>query len=210
MAKQLIQRIGITGIAALSLWMFGCQGGGSDESANSSTSSPKSNVSAPDVSKDNPCTLLTPQQVVEAVGLQPVMREIVDEVTCSYEFAETADTQMPSAEAQTKSEQEEAEAMAKDFAVGASGGTPKFSYTIHWEDGQIVIAATRMANQMLGSEMENAFIKLEGIGDEAWLGPLASTLVLRKGDIAVEMDLRLLPQGKERGPRLAKAIADRL
>ena len=67
-----------------------------------------------------------------------------------------------------------------------------------------------MANQVFASEMENAFEKLPGIGDEAWLGPMASTLVFSKGDVGVELDLRMLPKGRERGIRIAKLIASRL
>jgi hypothetical protein len=72
------------------------------------------------------------------------------------------------------------------------------------------ILATRMAGRVLGAEMKDAFRKLEGIGDEAWLGPLASTLVFAKGEVGVELDLRMLPNGEERGTRLAKLIASRI
>ena len=194
--------------------LLGCQGGGTagSESSQSQTTGP-SKVNAA-VSKENPCTLLTPEQVVEAVGLKPVIREIVDEVTCSYEFSEIAEKEPAAAQESgssgDKSDEGEAEAMAKAFTVGATGGVPKFSYTIHWEDGPTAVMATRMASKLMGSEMENAFTKLDGIGDETWLGPLASTLIVLKGDVAVEFDLRLLPEGKERGTRLAQAVASRL
>ena len=197
-----------------SMLLLGCQGGGTagSESSQSQTTGP-SKVNAA-VSKENPCTLLTPEQVVEAVGLKPVLREIVDEVTCSYEFSEIAEKEPAAAQESgssgDKSDEGEAEAMAKAFTVGATGGVPKFSYTIHWEDGPTAVMATRMASKLMGSEMENAFTKLDGIGDETWLGPLASTVIVLKGDVAVEFDLRLLPEGKERGTRLAQAVASRL
>ena len=205
------------GIILTALFLLGCQGGGSGDSASSPSqpaSQAKSGSASTAVNKENPCTLLTPAQVEEAVGLKFTIREIVDEVTCSYEFEEAAaEAKQPSpkpAGSGAKSDEDEAEAMAKAFTVGATGGTPKFSYTIHWEDGKTAVMATRMANQLFGSEMKDAFTKLEGIGDEAWLGPLASTAVILKGDVAVELDLRLLPEGKERGTRLVKAIASRL
>ena len=184
--------------------MLGCQSGapgGAESSATPTTSSAKATAA---VSKDNPCTLLTPEQVTEAVGMTPFIREIVDEVTCSYEFPDAAES------GSSKSDPADAAEMAKDFTVGAAGGVPQFSYTIHWEDGQTALMATRMANQLFGSEMENAFTKIAGIGDETWIGPLASTLVILKGDVAVEFDLRLLPDGEERGKRLAQAVASRL
>ena len=193
-------------------FLAGCQSGapgGAESPASQATGGAKASAA---VNKDNPCTLLTPEQVSEAVGMKPTLREIVDEVTCSYEFHEAAEAAPPEAAdaGSAKSDDAEAEEMAKAFAVGASGGIQKFSYTIHWEDGQTVVMATRMANQLLGSEMENAFTPIEGLGDETWLGPLASTLVIRKGEVAVEFDLRLLPDGAARGKRLAQAVASRL
>ena len=195
-----------------SAFLPGCRSGGPG-GAESSASQPAGAAQASAaVNKDNPCTLLTPEQVSEAVGMKPTLREIVDEVTCSYEFHEAAEAAPPEAAdaGSAKSDAAEAEEMAKAFTVGASGGIQKFSYTIHWEDGQTVVMATRMANQLLGSEMENAFTPIEGLGDETWLGPLASTLVIRKGEVAVEFDLRLLPDGAARGKRLAQAVASRL
>ena len=57
---------------------------------------------------------------------------------------------------------------------------------------------------------QEALKQIEGVGDETWIGPLASTMVIRKGDVAVEFDLRLLPDGATRGQRLAQAVASRL
>jgi len=216
MGKQTINRGFAITLTYLAL-MLGCQSAGpgsSEPSPSQASNAAKSNPAVTAVNKDNPCTLLTPEQVVEAVGLKPVIREIVDEVTCSYEFSEIAEKEPAAAQESgssgDKSDEGEAEAMAKAFTVGATGGVPKFSYTIHWEDGPTAVMATRMASKLMGSEMENAFTKLDGIGDETWLGPLASTLIVLKGDVAVEFDLRLLPEGKERGTRLAKAVASRL
>jgi hypothetical protein len=195
--------------AGMALWTAGCQSSGGSGAASEAPAATKAAADSP-VSKENPCTLLTMQQVKEAVQLEPVIREIVDEVTCSYEFFPPASSEKPTATAKQKSEEEKAEATAKDFTVGATGGAPKFSYTIHWADGKTAVMAARMAGKLLASEMENAFTKIEGAGDEAWLGPLASTAIILKGDVAVELDLRLLPEGKERGTRLVKAIASRL
>jgi hypothetical protein len=65
-----------------------------------------------------------------------------------------------------------------------------------------------MASKLFGGDA--GFQKLQGIGDEAWLGPMASMLVFSKGKIGVEIDLRLIPDGKEKRIRLAKLIASRL
>ncbi len=65
-----------------------------------------------------------------------------------------------------------------------------------------------MAAQLFGSD--SGFEKLTGIGDEAWLGPMASILVFSKGDVGIELDLRMVPGGRNRGIRLARLIAGRL
>ena len=35
---------------------------------------------------------------------------------------------------------------------------------------------------------QEALKQIEGVGDETWIGPLASTMVIRKGDVAVEFE----------------------
>lgn len=136
--------------------------------------------------KGNPCSMLLPNEVGQILGVPITMREIVDDSTCSFPF--------------------DAPASAKNPLTG--GGDPQLVITIHWDDGPTAVAATRMASKMLGGDA--GFQKLQGIGDEAWLGPLASLLVFSKGKIGVEIDLRLIPDGKEKGIRLAKLIASRL
>lgn len=136
--------------------------------------------------KGNPCSVLLPTEVGQILGVPITMREIVDESTCSFPF--------------------DAPAPAKNPLAG--GGDPQLVITIHWDDGPTAVAATRMTSKLFGGDA--GFEKLQGIGDEAWLGPLASMLVFSKGKIGVEIDLRLIPDGKEKGIRLAKLIASRL
>ena len=140
------------------------------------------------------------------------MREIVDEETCHYEYeppkeGEAAGSAAPPGK---PSEEAEGEAMAKTMASGFAEGPPFIGVKIYWEDGNTTVMATRMANQLLGAEMKNAFEPLAGIGDEAWLGPMASILVFSKGDVGVELDLRLLPNARDKGIRLAQLIAGRI
>src|SRR3990172_8240378 len=74
------------------LLTVGCGGGGTgaSESAPSQPAGQAAAKAGAPVNKVNPCTLLTPEQVEEAVGMTPFVREVVDEVTCSYEFPEAA------------------------------------------------------------------------------------------------------------------------
>jgi len=52
--------------------------------------------------------------------------------------------------------------------------------------------------------------KLPGIGDEAWAAPMASYLAFSKGDVGVEIDMRMMPGESEKAIRLARLIASRL
>lgn len=192
--------------------LTGCRGGGETQSSPAQTAS--SSPSA-EVDRSNPCTLLTPQQAASAVGLQLVMREVVESNVCTLEFEAPPQTSSQPSSASpggikssgSGSDEQPAEEMAKAFTVGATGGSPKVTYTIHWEDGETVVTASRLAGQMMGAD---SMTRLDGIGDEAWLGAMASMLYVRKGDIGLEIDLRLMPEGQERGTRLAQAMVSQL
>lgn len=95
-----------------------------------------------------------------------------------------------------------------DYVKPAPGMPPYFEMKVHFEGGKIAVTATRMAGKLMGGD--SGFEKLSGIGDEAWLGPMASILVFSKGDASVELDLRMVPDGREKGIRMAKLIAGRL
>jgi hypothetical protein len=136
--------------------------------------------------RGNPCSVLLPNEVGQILGVPISMREIVDDSTCSFPF-----NTPPAAKG----------------ALAASGDS-QLVITIHWDDGPTAVAATRLAGKLLGGDA--GFEKLAGIGDEAWLGPMASTLVFSKGRMGVEIDLRMIPDGREKGIRLAKLIASRL
>lgn len=88
------------------------------------------------------------------------------------------------------------------------GAPPFLAIRVHFTDGPAVVTATRMAGKLLGGDA--GFERVPDIGDEAWLGPLASLLVFRKGDVGVELDLRMVPDGRDKGIRLARLIAQRL
>ena len=148
--------------------------------------------------KGNPCSMLLPNEVGQILGVRISMREVVDESTCSFPFEAP-----PAAGAPPTSE-----AGAKSMAAAIGGAEPQVTITVHWDDGPTAVTATRMASKLFGGDA--GFEKLQGIGDEAWLGPMASMLVFSKGKVGIEIDLRLVPAGREKGIRLAKLIASRL
>lgn len=197
-------RINLAVLAALAAMQIACGGSGPEVSE---SASPTAGSAA--AAKSNPCALLTPQEVETATGLKLTMREIVEENVCTLEFAPppAEATDQGQASAPQQPAEDDPEAMAKDFSVAASGGTPKITYTIHWEDGDTVITAAKLAGQAMGSD---SMTQLNGIGDEAFLGALASMLYFRVGSAGLEMDLRLMPRGQERGTKLAQQMAARL
>jgi hypothetical protein len=55
-----------------------------------------------------------------------------------------------------------------------------------------------------------SFTPVEGIGDDALLGPMGSTLMMRKGDVLVNMDLRASGVSADAAEKMARMIADHL
>jgi hypothetical protein len=132
------------------------------------------------VKRDNPCSVLLPGEVEQVLGTPITMREIMDEVTCHFDY----DKPQP-------------------------GLPPYFEMKVYFKDGRAVVTSARMAGKLLGGKA-SGFEQLSGIGDEAWLAPSASLLVFRKGDAGVEMDLRLVRDARPKGIRLAQLVAQRL
>lgn len=139
------------------------------------------------VDRTNPCSLLSPSDVAEVLGLPSDMREIYDEVTCRYHVT-------PASAAPDAAPDEETFIEVK----------------VHWTDGKTAVMATRMAGQLLGGGGESGFERVPDLGDEAWMAPFASYLSFSKGDVGVEIDMRMLPGEREKAIRLARLMAGRL
>jgi len=160
----------------------GC-GGGNNQSV---SQTPGKAAPAVKVSRDNPCSIMIPNEVGEILAVPSNLREVFDEVTCRYHFEPPAGSQPRSA-----------------------GDETFIEVKVHWTGGRTAVTATRLAGKLLGSG-SGGFEKLSGIGDEAWLAPLASYLVFSRGDVGVEIDMRMMPGEKEKAVRLARLIASRL
>jgi len=170
----------------LAVVLSGCGGGSGSKASSPVGETPGKAASAVKVSRDNPCSVMFPTEVEEILGLPSKMREVVDEVTCHYHFE-------PATGKQPKSTRDETFIEVK----------------IHWTNGRMAVTAVRMAGKLLGSG-SSGFEKLPGIGDEAWAAPMASYLAFSKGDVGVEIDMRMMPGEKEKAIRLARLIASRL
>ena len=56
----------------------------------------------------------------------------------------------------------------------------------------------------------DTFTTVEGVGDEAYLAPGNSSLMMRKGDVMVNIDLRESGISADAAKKMASKIADRL
>lgn len=134
----------------------------------------------------NPCSVLLPSEVTEIFGVTSNLRETVDETTCHYHFELPDGSQLK-----------------------AENGESFIRVQIHPTDGRTVVLAHRLTGKIVGGS-DSGFEQLQGIGDEAWMAPFASFLAFSKGDVGVEIDLRLLPGEREKAIELAKRIAGRI
>ena len=102
------------------------------------------------------------------------------------------------------------ENLVKALGSGMASGGPYFSVTVDWEDGRTMLGAMKFVTDTAGAGNAKLTESLSGIGDEAVLGPMASMLMFRKGATGVQIDLRMVPNGREKGIAIARAVADRL
>ena len=164
----------------------GCGSGNGRKAALPAGEAPGKTAPALKVSRDNPCSVMFPTEVEEILGVPSRMREVVDEVTCHYLFE-------PAGANQPKPARDEHFIEVK----------------IYWTGGRTAVTAARMAANLLGSG-SSGFEKLPGIGDEAWVAPMGAWLAFSKGDVGVEIDMRMMPGEKDKAVRLARLIASRV
>ncbi len=77
-----------------------------------------------------------------------------------------------------------------------------------WEGGAMVMRMSRGAMKSI-SGMET-FQAVHGVGDEAYLEPMGSGLMMRKGDVLVHIDMRTAGLNADAAKAMATEIADRL
>ena len=150
------------------------------------TQSASKTEQAAKVDRTNPCSVLHPSEIEEIFGVKSDLREVVDDITCHYHFMQADGKQLKS-----------------------EGGESFIRVQIHWMDGKTAVTAQRLAGKLLGGG-DSGFEQLKGVGDEAWMAPLASYLTFSKGDVGVEIDLRLIPGERDKAIRLAQRIAGRI
>jgi hypothetical protein len=96
--------------------------------------------------------------------------------------------------------------MSCEYTYGSSGRHFDVEYT--WEHGGITMGIARGAmKQVAGMD---TFTPVEGTGDEAYLAPGNSALMMRKGDVLVQIDLRDAGVSADAAKNMAQTIAGHL
>ncbi len=106
---------------------------------------------------------------------------------------------------QTVASVEQRGTMVCEYTYGSSGRHFDISYT--WQGAGITMGIARAAMKHVAGM--DTFTSVE-IGDEAYLAPGNSALMMRKGDVMVQIDLRESGISAEAAESMARKIASRL
>jgi zinc-ribbon domain len=94
-----------------------------------------------------------------------------------------------------------------EYTYGPGGGK-NFDVDYAWEGGGIAMGLTHGAmKQVAGMD---TFTTLEGVGDEAYMAAGNSSLLMRKGDVMVTIDLRQSGISADAAQKMARKIASHL
>lgn len=90
-----------------------------------------------------------------------------------------------------------------------AGSSRILSIDYTWQGGAITLGLTRAARKNAVAGMET-FETVKGIGDEAYVMPIGSGLLMRKGDVLVHIDNRVSGISIEQLESMGRTIAGRL
>lgn len=93
-----------------------------------------------------------------------------------------------------------------EYSYGNNG--QHFDVDYAWEGGGITMGIAHGAMKHVGGM--NTFTTVEGVGDETYLDAGNSSLMMRKGDVLVTIDLREAGISADAAKKMASKIADRL
>ena len=80
---------------------------------------------------------------------------------------------------------------------------------VTWQGGELAMKFAGMALKGVAGGV-GGFQAVAGIGDEAYAGPMGSSLMFRKGDVMVNLDLRMAGNNVEAAKVIAQKITGRL
>lgn len=93
-----------------------------------------------------------------------------------------------------------------EYTYGANNRQFDVEYT--WESGAITMKLAHGAMTHVAGM--DTFTSVPGVGDETYLAPGNSALMMRKGDVMVNFDLRQAGISPQAAEKMARKIADRL
>jgi hypothetical protein len=89
------------------------------------------------------------------------------------------------------------------------GGSRRVAIQATWEGGIMLMKLSHGAMKSIAAGMDT-FTPVAGVGDEAYVEPMGSGIMMRKGDVMVHIDLRMANQNAEAGKQIAAIVAGRL
>jgi hypothetical protein len=95
--------------------------------------------------------------------------------------------------------------MGCDYTLGTEGNHMLVQFL--WKGGTGIMKLTHTAAQFGGKE---TFTELPGLGDEAFITPGDTQIMMRKGDVLVTIHLQTAGVSAEGGKKMAALIAERL
>lgn len=95
--------------------------------------------------------------------------------------------------------------MGCDYTLGTEGSHMLVQFM--WQGGTGMMKLTHTAIQFGGKQ---TFTEVPGLGDEAFIAPGNSSIMMRKGDVLVTINLQSSGASVEGGKKVAALIADRL
>jgi hypothetical protein len=95
-----------------------------------------------------------------------------------------------------------------EYHYASPNGNRTLSIEYTWQGAGMAMGLARGAMKMVAGMQ--TFQSVQGIGDEAYIAPGGSALMMRKGDVMVNIDLRANGISADTAERIASTIADRL
>jgi hypothetical protein len=92
----------------------------------------------------------------------------------------------------------------------SAGNNQALAVQVTWQGGALAMKFAAMAFNKGVAGGVAGFQQVAGIGDEAYVGPMGSTLMFRKGDVMVNLDLRMVGNNVDAAKVIAQKIAARL
>lgn len=161
--------------------------------------------------RGEPCSFLSADEASQVLGVS-ITRAENSAAGCNYYIARSAETRskrVDEAPESLKSSEgnglKDIERIAKEVTGAAVDPNLAYLMVQYNEDGQTAMTGFKIAMRAMGS-----VDRVTGVGDEAMAGPLGSMFIFMKNGIAVQMDLRQIANGREKGIELGKLIAARL